>query len=126
MVHRLGAEMHHGVDFSVLWSGGRGTGGRRCLSLENRFPFLIPEGLLQEANLASIVVQSALYGIFFVLSILALALLYLRQERKQQFRPARGIWTNPLFIASIALLLIVTAVRCALLVVVPTIPLCIG
>ena len=75
---------------------------------------------IQEVNLASIVVQSALYGIFFVLSILALALLYLRQERKQQFRPARGIWTNPLFIASVALLLIVTAVRRGLLIVVHT------
>ncbi len=84
-------------------------------------PPMAPVTVLQ-ANLATICFSSALYGIFFVLAVTSLAITVRRHREesavhaptsatlKSRFRFA-GPWTSPLFIATIILLLVISAVR---------------
>ncbi|TFK90161.1 hypothetical protein K466DRAFT_597204 [Polyporus arcularius HHB13444] len=80
---------------------------------------MAPVTVLQ-ANLATICFSSALYGIFFVLAVTSLAITVRRHREesavhaptsatlKSRFRFA-GPWTSPLFIATIILLLVISA-----------------
>ncbi|KAI0708820.1 hypothetical protein C8T65DRAFT_727489 [Cerioporus squamosus] len=81
---------------------------------------MTPVTVLQ-ANLATICFSSALYGIFFVLTVTSLAITIRRHKdlgsaahiptsaaRKSRFRFA-GPWTSPLFIATTILLLVISA-----------------
>ncbi|KAI0708821.1 hypothetical protein C8T65DRAFT_206308 [Cerioporus squamosus] len=78
---------------------------------------------LVEVNLATVCVQSALYGVFFVLAVTALVVLIARHKRENassQFATGTsqaqvvllGLWKSPLFIATVILLLTVTANWC--------------
>ena len=84
-------------------------------------PLMAPVTILQ-ANLATICFSSALYGIFFVLTVTSLAVTVRRHNVesagaiptsaavKPKFR-FTGPWHSPLFIATLILLLVISAVR---------------
>ena len=74
-----------------------------------------------EVNLATVCVQSALYGVFFVLAVTALVVLIMRHKREHapsQFATSAsqsravllGLSRSPLFFATVILLFTVTAV----------------
>ncbi|RDX48183.1 hypothetical protein OH76DRAFT_680989 [Lentinus brumalis] len=78
---------------------------------------------LVEVNLATVCVQSALYGVFFVLAVTSLVVLIARHKREhapsqlptgtsQSQVVLLGLWKSPLFIATVILLLTITANWC--------------
>ncbi|KAI0750198.1 hypothetical protein C8Q80DRAFT_676759 [Daedaleopsis nitida] len=77
-------------------------------------PTVTPESIAS-ANLGSVCFQSALYGIFLVLSCIALALLAFRHSNDVASRPSIsshksrwGIWKSPLFVTTVILFVMVT------------------
>ena len=72
---------------------------------------------ISAANLGSVCFQSAAYGIFFVLSFISLALLYIRHGHelgsRESFSSKRSRWSilkSPLFITTVILFVLVTVV----------------
>lgn len=67
-----------------------------------------------DANLATVCLESALYGIFIILFLTSTGLTIVRnryQKHGAQTATKKSTWLNPMFMASVALALTVTAVR---------------
>ena len=93
--------------------------GARLLA-QSSFPYALHTAMsLVSVNLAAASVEAALFGIFFSLAVSSICLLVNRRLKEVNTRAmnpvnwvtaVQGVWRSTLFVATIAFILIITAV----------------